>query len=192
VSGHEGEAPTVLVVDDEETTTDVYARVLADEYAVRTAYSGEGALEQADETVDVVLLDRRMPAMSGDEILAELQHRKLDCRVAMVTAVDPDFDIVGMGFDDYVVKPLDKDDLLAVVDRLLTLDSYDEKARELSSLTVKRNVLETEKSEAQLTDSDEYDRLQDRIDELTADLEDMEAELADVEAVVERSTSSQF
>jgi two-component system response regulator AdeR len=187
VSGNDGTA-TVLVVDDEPTSTDVYARVLEKQHTVRKAYSGEEALEKIDESVDVVLLDRRMPEMSGDEVLAAMQRRKLDCRVAMVTAVDPDFDIVGMGFDDYVVKPLDRDDLLAIVDRLLTLDSYDEKSRELSSLQVKRNVLTMEKSDAELADSDEYDTLERRIEELTAELEDMETELVDVESVVDNST----
>jgi two-component system response regulator AdeR len=187
VSGNDGTA-TVLVVDDEPTSTDVYARVLEKQHTVRKAYSGEEALEKIDESVDVVLLDRRMPEMSGDEVLAAMQRRKLDCRVAMVTAVDPDFDIVGMGFDDYVVKPLDRDDLLAIVDRLLTLDSYDEKSRELSSLQVKRNVLTMEKSDAELADSDEYDTLKRRIEELTAELEDMETELVDVESVVDNST----
>jgi two-component system response regulator AdeR len=187
VSGNDGTA-TVLVVDDEPTSTDVYARVLEKQHTARKAYSGEEALEKIDESVDVVLLDRRMPEMSGDEVLAAMQRRKLDCRVAMVTAVDPDFDIVGMGFDDYVVKPLDRDDLLAIVDRLLTLDSYDEKSRELSSLQVKRNVLTMEKSDAELADSDEYDTLERRIEELTAELEDMETELVDVESVVDNST----
>ena len=187
MSGTQGKTPTVLIVDDEETTTDVYARVLGDQYDVRKAYDGEEALEKVDESVDVVLLDRRMPEMSGDEVLEEIQHRRIDCRVAMVTAIDPDFDIVGLGFDDYIVKPLDKDDLLDVVDRLLTLDSYDEKCQELSSLKVKRNVLSMEKSDAELADNEEFQDLETRIERLTTELQEMEAQLEGIESVVERS-----
>jgi len=58
-----------------------------------------------DETVDVVLLDRMMPGMSGQEVLAAIRERGLDCRVAMVTAVDADFDVIEMGFDEYLGKP---------------------------------------------------------------------------------------
>jgi len=177
----------VLIVDDEETTTDVYARVLGDQYNVRKAYDGEEAFERVDESVDVVLLDRRMPEMSGDEVLEEIQHRRIDCRVAMVTAIDPDFDIVELGFDDYIVKPLDKDDLFEIVDRLLTLDSYDEKCQELSSLKVKRNVLSMEKSDTELADNEEYQELEERIENLTTELEEMEDQLEGIESVVERS-----
>lgn len=82
--------PVVLVVDDEEDLANLYSQWLSDDYAVRTAYNGEQALERLDETVDVVLLDRRMPGLSGDDALNRIREREYDCRVAMVTAVDPD------------------------------------------------------------------------------------------------------
>ena len=78
---------------------------------VRTAYGGEEALEKADEDVDLVFLDRQMPDMSGDDVLERVRERGLDCRVVMVTAVDPDFDIVEMPFDDYLTKPVMRDDV---------------------------------------------------------------------------------
>ncbi|MFB6105679.1 MAG: response regulator, partial [Halobacteriaceae archaeon] len=65
----EGARPTVVVVDDEEGIAEAYSYWLSDEYDVRTAQSGAGALETIDEDVDVVLLDRRMPDRSGDEVL---------------------------------------------------------------------------------------------------------------------------
>jgi hypothetical protein len=37
-----------------------------------------------------------MPILSGNEVLAAIEERPVDCRVAMVTAVDPDFDIIEM------------------------------------------------------------------------------------------------
>lgn len=168
---------TVLVVDDEERAADTYATALQSEYNVLTAYSGSEALSLIDDHVDVVLLDRRMPEMSGDEVLEEIQNRKLDCRVAMVTAVNPDFDILKLGFDDYVVKPVGKDGLFSVVKRLLKLEEYDEAQQELSALKVKRNVLEIEKPDSELTESEEFEELDDRIETLEAELEDIEAEL---------------
>jgi DNA-binding response OmpR family regulator len=175
---HEDGAATVLVVDDEQRAADTYANVLASEYDTRTAYSGEEAVDLAGTAdFDVVLLDRRMPELTGDDVLAAIQQRASDCRVAMVTAVNPDFDIVELGIDDYIVKPVGREKLHETVDRLLALDAYDERQRELSSLKVKRNVLELEKSNAELADSDEFARLERRIAELEAELADMADEL---------------
>jgi two-component system response regulator AdeR len=163
---------TILIVDDESAVTDVYAAHLQDEYDVRTAYNGSEAVETLDEDVDAVLLDRRMPGMSGDEVLEHIRDEGYDCRVAMVTAVDPDFDILDMGFDDYVVKPVSRDDLYDTVDRLLTYTSYDDTFQEYFSLVSKRAALQTSKSQSALETNEEYQALTEQIDELEAELDD--------------------
>jgi len=161
--------PLVLVVEDEPDLADLYAAWLGDEYRVRTAYGGQEALEQldeADDDVNAILLDRRMPGLSGDEVLSAVRERGIDCRVAMVTAVEPDFDILKMGFDDYLVKPVTSDTLKETVVGLLRRGEYDTEMQELFSLTSKKAMLETEKSATELADNDEYQRLTDRINEL--------------------------
>ncbi|WP_144799008.1 HalX domain-containing protein [Halorubrum depositum] len=161
--------PLVLVVEDEPDLADLYAAWLGDEYRVRTAYGGQEALDRLDEVdddVDAILLDRRMPGLSGDEVLAAVRERGIDCRVAMVTAVEPDFDILKMGFDDYLVKPVTSDTLKDTVTGLLRRGEYDTEVQELFSLTSKKAMLETEKSATELADNEEYRRLTDRIAEL--------------------------
>jgi DNA-binding response OmpR family regulator len=163
------EPPLVLVVEDEPDLADLYAAWLGDEYRVRTAYGGQEALEQldeADDDVDAILLDRRMPGLSGDEVLSAVRERGINCRVAMVTAVEPDFDILKMGFDDYLVKPVTSDTLKETVVGLLRRGEYDTEMQELFSLTSKKAMLEAEKSATELADNDEYQRLTDRIEEL--------------------------
>ena len=173
----DGDRTTILVVDDEEVVRESFALYLEPlGYAVRTVDSGEAALAAVDDDVDIVLLDRRMPDRSGDEVLEEIRARNIDCQVALVTAVDPDFDIVTIDCDDYLVKPVDRDDLVETVERLELLDEYDEAQRELSTLRVKRNVLEVEKHPSALEDSVEFRRLQNRIDELEAELDELESE----------------
>lgn len=167
--------PLVLVVEDEPDLADLYAAWLSDEYRVLTAYGGEGALDQideADDTVDAILLDRRMPGLSGDEVLAAVRERGIDCRVAMVTAVEPDFDILKMGFDDYLVKPVTSDTLRETVEGLLRRSEYDTNVQDLFSLTSKKAVLETEKSAAELADNDEYQNLTEQIEDLRAKADD--------------------
>jgi len=170
---------TILIVDDEPAVTDVYAAHLEEEYDVRTAYGGEEALEQLGEDVNAVLLDRRMPGMSGDEVLEHIRDEGYDCRVAMVTAVDPDFDILGMGFDDYVVKPVSRDNLYGTVDQLLTYSTYDDTFQEYFSLVSKRAALRTSKSQSALETSEEYQELSDRIDELKDELDDTLTDMDD-------------
>ncbi|QWC20028.1 HalX domain-containing protein [Halorubrum sp. 2020YC2] len=161
--------PLVLVVEDEPDLADLYAAWLGDEYRVRTAYGGHEALDQLDEAdndVDAILLDRRMPGLSGDEVLTAVRERGIDCRVAMVTAVEPDFDILEMGFDDYLVKPVTSDTLRETVEGLLRRGEYDSEVQELFSLTSKKAMLESEKSASDLADNEEYQRLTERIADL--------------------------
>ncbi len=56
---------SVLIVDDRELA-DMYQQQLAAKYTTRTAYSGTQATEMLDQTVDVMLLDRRMLNVSGE------------------------------------------------------------------------------------------------------------------------------
>ncbi|MCQ4334684.1 response regulator [Natronomonas sp. F2-12] len=114
-----GENATVLLVDDERELLDIYEMWLDEEYTIRTAGGGKEALEAFDGDVDAVLLDRRMPGMSGDEALEKLREDGHDIPVVMVTAVEPDEGIVELPFDEYVVKPADRSELLGTIDRAL-------------------------------------------------------------------------
>ncbi|RDI71310.1 response regulator [Halopelagius longus] len=117
--------PTVLVVEDEETVVEAYALWLSETANVRTATGGKEALELVDDDVDAVLLDRRMPDLSGDETLAEMRERGHDCRVAMVTAVDPDVEATEESFDTYLTKPVTREEIVDTVEELLELARED-------------------------------------------------------------------
>jgi len=160
---------TILVVDDEADIADLYTTWLEMEQDVRTAYGGEEALEKVDDEVDIVFLDRQMPDYSGDEVLERIRERGLDCRVVMVTAVDPDFDIVSMEFDDYLTKPVMRDDLDEAVGSMLERDEYNETLQEYFALTSKKATLEAEKTPSELQESSEYQEMVDRVEELEAE-----------------------
>ena len=169
---------TVLVVEDEQPLADLFATWLTETYSVRTAYDGEQALERLDDDVDVVLLDRRMPGLAGDDVLEKIRERDYDCRVAMVSGVDPDFDVIELGFDDYLTKPVSQSELRETVDRLLTVATYDRQLREYFALVTKEVTLEAEKSQRELETNKEYGSLKrqvaeerERLDALLAELE---------------------
>jgi len=159
--------PTVLLVDDEADIVDVYALAFSEDYNVLKAYGGEEALQKVSDA-DVVLLDRRMPGLSGQEVLSTIRERGSEVRVAMVTAVDPDFDIAEMPFDAYLTKPVEETELRETVDGLLTLADYDEQVRERFAIAEKMAALEAEKSRSELAESEEYQELSERAAELDA------------------------
>lgn len=153
---------TVLIVEDQEQLAEAYTTVLSTEYETKTATSGNEALERIDESVGVVILDRRMPGMSGDEVLAAFVERGFTATVAMLTAVEPDVDIIEMPFDDYVTKPIDNDELLALVETLFERREHDERAQQFFSLAAKKKALE----KADKQHKPEYDQLVSRMERL--------------------------
>ena len=165
--------PVVLIVEDEPDVAETYRLWLEDTYTVRVAGNGKVGIDALDESVTVVLLDRMMPGLSGDEVLEQIREQGLDCRVAMVTAVEPDFDILEMGFDAYLSKPVKSDQIRDTVENLLERSEYDSLLQEYYSLVEKQATLEATKTSVELEDSDEYDDLTARIDDLRDDLSEM-------------------
>lgn len=161
----------ILVADDEKLLVDSYAALLSRHFDVETATSGAETLDALDESIDIVILDRRMPKYTGAELLAEIRERGLDCHVIICSGVEPEYDIIGMDFDDYLVKPIGNDDILGAVERQLYLDSYDETVREYCALEAKRRALEQSNSRITMTSNHEFERLEDRIESLEQSLE---------------------
>jgi DNA-binding response OmpR family regulator len=155
-----------LVVDDEKEVADAYALRLNGVCETATVYGGAAALDHvADHDVDIVLLDRHMPAMSGDEVLDELDEREFSGRVIMVTAVDPGFEVLEMPFDDYLCKPVNRTDLHAAIDHQRQVLAY-ETLGEYFSAESKRAVLEAEVPPDERADRPAYTAIEDRVDRL--------------------------
>lgn len=168
----DSDRPVVLIVEDEPDVAETYRLWLSEDYEVEMAHDGDEGLSKLDADVDVLLLDRMMPGLSGDEVLERIRDRDLDCRVSMVTAVEPDFDILEMGFDAYLSKPIRSEELHETVENLLDRSEYDGLLQNYYSLVETRATLEASKSNAKLAESDEYDELKGEIDELQDDLSD--------------------
>jgi len=176
------EAATVLVVDDERDVAELYTTWLATAHDVRSAYDGPGALERIDDSVDVVFLDRQMPEMSGDEVLDAIEERGLDCRVVMVTAIDPDFDIIEMPFDDYLTKPVSRADLLETVESMVARDAYDDQLQRYFAMASKKATLESEKNPVELDANEQYREVSQRVEELREQADTAAAEIDSFEA----------
>jgi len=158
--------PTVLAVDSRQEIVDLYAAWLGDDYEVSTAYSGRGALKTVDESTEVVLLERKMPGVNGDRMVAEIRERDLGCRIAFVTVLDPGFDVVGVDIDEYLLKPVVRDELEETVERLCERNADDEQLCEYHALLSTKATLEETKTRSELAHSDAYRQLVDRIEDL--------------------------
>ncbi|WP_121437970.1 response regulator transcription factor [Actinomadura pelletieri] len=110
----------VLIVEDERVLADAIADGLRDEaIAVDAVYDGDDALERASHTeYDVVVLDRDLPTVHGDEVCRELVRLKSSARILMLTAagdVEDRVDGLSLGADDYLPKPFVFGELVARV-----------------------------------------------------------------------------
>ena len=113
----------VLVVEDEEIMADALVRGLRRSgYAVDLVTDGGAALDQATiNHYDVILLDRDLPVVHGDEVCRTLVREGTPARILMLTAagtVAEKVDGFALGADDYLPKPFAFAELLARVDAL--------------------------------------------------------------------------
>ncbi|MFQ3318078.1 MAG: DNA-binding response OmpR family regulator [Natronomonas sp.] len=169
----------ILVVEDEPELADLYSGWLEQKYPVRVAQDGSEALEKFDDDIEVVLLDRQMPGMDGDAVLPLIRDRKPECQVAMVTAVEPDVDVIDMGFDAYITKPIREEDVFELVDHLLHRRVYDDNVRRLFSALSKQIALENQYDREELEDDPQYQYLLARIEKLRDETSDLAEQFDD-------------
>jgi two-component system, OmpR family, response regulator MprA len=118
-----GRDPRVLVVEDDEEIAQVLQRSLRlDGYDVRIAGDGEAALDQAAAYhPDLVILDLGLPKLDGIEVARRLRSAD-DVPILMLTArdaVESRVEGLDSGADDYLVKPFERQELLARLRALL-------------------------------------------------------------------------
>ncbi|GID97905.1 response regulator transcription factor [Amorphoplanes digitatis] len=100
----------ILVVEDEPLLADAVAEGLRhDAHAVDVVYDGAAALERAQvNDYDVLVLDRDLPVVHGDEVCRQLAGRDATMRILMLTAaaeIDDRVEGLALGADDYLPKP---------------------------------------------------------------------------------------
>ncbi|MDK2745675.1 MAG: sigma-54 dependent transcriptional regulator [Nitrospira sp. BO4] len=114
----------ILVVDDDADMRELAHDMLKDRgHQVAMAGSGEEALKRlAEEDYAVVLTDLRMKGMEGLELLAQIKRRDPDISVILMTAfgsVETAVEAMKHGASDYLTKPVRKDELIRVVERVI-------------------------------------------------------------------------
>lgn len=156
-------APVVLVVDDDTRLTELYASML-EGYEVRAANDGSEGLAMVDDTVDVVLLDRKMPEMAGERVARRIAEEYPSVRVVLLASDRLDEAALTVPFDRYLRKPVTATDLTETVEDLLT--PCEETVRRYLSTLAKIAAFSGD------TNLDAYRELVRRREELADELED--------------------
>ncbi len=114
----------IVVVDDEASARTAMAELLRDEgYEVRVASDAFKALAHLDGwNPDMVITDVQMPGMTGIELISKIREQHSSLGILTVTAfssVEKAVEAMHLGADDYLTKPVNVDELLIVVERIL-------------------------------------------------------------------------
>lgn len=164
-----GEPPDIpvraLVVEDDPLLAALIDDWVGEYCRTTVVHHGDEALATLDESFDVVLLDRRMPGLPGDEVLRRIRERGLSIPVLVVSAVQPDYDVIDLPFDDYLIKPIKRQGIRERVEELLDRRSRDENERAYFAGAAKLALLEEEKPREELVDDPRYRSLKSEVDD---------------------------
>src|ERR1700688_3112096 len=135
---------TILVIDDDESLRDTIGLMLEQEgYRPLLAADGKTGYERAlTAKPDLILVDLRLPGMSGIEISKQLRAGNVNTPIIVLSAVGEEVDkvlLLEIGADDYVVKPFGTRELLARI-RAVLRRSPSERHKVLSFADVEVNL----------------------------------------------------
>jgi len=130
----------ILIVDDEKIVRESLYHWFDDEdYLVDTAEDGETALQKYEkEKFDLLLVDMKMPGMSGLDLLAKIKEIDKDALIILITAfasVPTAITALKNGAYDYVTKPVDPDELNHLVTKAL-----EQRALKIENIQLKENI----------------------------------------------------
>ena len=116
--------PKILIVEDETLLADALGKALRrEDMLVDVRYDGRSALDRLEsQPIDVIVLDRDIPAVHGDDVCATVRELYPNTRVLMLTAsatLEDRLEGFEIGADDYLTKPFELPELLARVKALL-------------------------------------------------------------------------
>ena len=134
----------VLIVEDERTLSDTIKQCICKKFDTEQAYDGYEAYMMAKENIyDAIILDLMLPEMSGYDVLLKLRENKVLTPVLILTAKDTLNDKLkgfNYGADDYLVKPFEREELLARLEAIIRRTNGAYKQDELEFKDLKLNI----------------------------------------------------
>lgn len=116
----DAERRRVLFVEDEQALQISYQRFFRPRFEMNFAGTGAEAMAQLEsQAPDVLVLDMRLPDTDGIELLRKIRSLHPDLPVIITTAylsIEPQLQVLDLGYSGYIVKPFDLDELGAAID----------------------------------------------------------------------------
>lgn len=163
---------TVLVVDDEQRVAECYKIFVEQQHNAEVAIGGREAVEKLDENIDIVLLDRRMPDLHGSEVIDYINEEDHACRVIIISAIDPDMEILKNEFVKYIKKPVEQDELLQAIQETIVFDESGQSHIEYLKLIEKAHIMQSEFTKVKLEDNHYYNKIIDSINSMREQFND--------------------
>ena len=161
---YEGGRSSVLILEDERWVADILAGYFPDGTDVRHVRTGTEAIEAYTDDTDLVIIDRKLEGMPGDDVATRIRTEHEQQLLLCVSGVAPGNDISELEYDDYIHKPVSEDEMMTRVELLLNRSSLDANVRAYLSLRSKQLALTDTHGEA-ATKMDGYKTLTERIEE---------------------------
>lgn len=134
----------VLIVEDERTLSDTIKQCICKKFDTEQAYDGYEAYMMAKENIyDAIILDLMLPEMLGYDVLLKLRENKVLTPVLILTAKDTLNDKLkgfNYGADDYIVKPFEREELLARLEAIIRRTNGAYKQDEIEFKDLKLNI----------------------------------------------------
>ena len=134
----------VLIVEDERTLSDTIKQCICKKFDTEQAYDGYEAYMMAKENIyDAIILDLMLTEMSGYDVLLKLRENKVLTPVLILTAKDTLNDKLkgfNYGADDYLVKPFEREELLARLEAIIRRTNGAYKQDEIEFKDLKLNI----------------------------------------------------
>ena len=126
---------SIMIVDDEIGPRESLRMILKPAYDVHAVENGHEAIEFASQSqVDLVTLDLKMPGLSGIDVLQELKKIKPDIEVIIITGfgtLNNAQDAIRHGAGDFISKPFNVPDVIAIVSKAFERRAYNLKIKEM-------------------------------------------------------------
>ncbi|ERG97038.1 winged helix-turn-helix transcriptional regulator [Haloquadratum walsbyi] len=115
---YDSDETSALIIEDESMIAELYMNYLSEDYDPHYYESAKEALSSTIDEDIITILDRRLPNISGDEVAARLKTKVDTCLILAVSGVEPGEGITELPIDDYLQKPVKKDELLSRLSNL--------------------------------------------------------------------------
>jgi len=119
-NGQPGKRHSILVCDDEENVRESFSLILKDEFEVMQARDGAELLEKIkSHPPDLIILDLKMPGMSGPEALKQIRHANRSIPVIITSAYKLPEEVKNLGISGFIEKPFESKAVLKLVKEVL-------------------------------------------------------------------------